>query len=454
MSESSLTERLAAIVTRPVDQATRERAALHVLDWVGCAVLGARSEPGRRMAAWALTHGGGVRAAHGIGIGKTGLLPAVLMNGALGNIMEMDDVHRTSILHPGPVVVPAALAVAEATGSTGAGFLDAVVRGYEAVIRVGRSVGPGHYRFFHNTATCGPFGATTATASLLGLTPAQLVDALGNAGTATGGFWQMRLDRPNMAKQFHNARAAEAGVVAAELAAQGFTGPAQILEGKLGLYAATAPDATPHAVIADPDGPWLVYDTSFKPWPACRHAHATIDAALAVREEMREAGVAPEAIETVAIESYRDALTFCDRPEPKTIGDAKFSLQHAAAVTLLDGPPPLAVFEPPFLDEPRIAGLRAKVKVSAAEPYVSAFPARYGAGIRITAAGRRFEAAVATALGDPENPIDSAQVEAKARALLAAAGCQAPQIEALTAACLALPSGGSVAALANALPQG
>lgn len=455
MSESSLTEQLAAIVSRPVDQAARGRAALHVLDWVGCAVLGAQAEPGRRMAAWARTHGpGGSRTAHGIGIGRTGLLPAVLLNGALGNIMEMDDVHRTSILHPGPVVLPAALAVAEATGASARDFLDAVVRGYEAVIRIGRSVGPGHYKFFHNTATCGPFGAAAASGSLLGLTPAEMVDALGNAGTATGGFWQLRLDRPNMAKQFHNARAAEAGVIAAELAAQGFSGPAQILEGRLGLYAATAPDANPLAVIENPGGPWLVYDTSFKPWPACRHAHAVIDAALAVRAQLQHAGLAPEAIETVSIESYRDALTFCDRPEPKTIGDAKFSLQHAAAVTLLDGAPPLAVFEPPFLDDPRIAALRRKVSVAAAEPFVSAFPERYGAGMRVQAGGQVFEAVIPTALGDPENPIDPAAVEAKARALLTAAGCSAASIDALVAACLALPAGGLVAALAEALPQG
>lgn len=455
MSAPSLTEQLAVILARPVDAETRARAALHVLDWVGCAVLGARAEPGKRMAAWARLHGGGEagRMAHGIGIGRAGLLQAVLMNGAVGNIMEMDDVHRTSILHPGPVVIPAALAVAEAAKASGDEFLDATVRGYEAVIRIGRSVGPGHYKFFHNTATCGPFGAAAAAGSLLRLSPAQMVDALGNAGTATGGFWQLRLDRPNMAKQFHNARAAEAGVIAAELAAQGFTGPAQILEGKLGLYAATAPDATPDAVTADPQGAWLVYDTSFKPWPACRHAHATIDAALAVRATLLAGGIEPDSAEEITVESYRDALVFCDRPEPKTVGDAKFSLQHAAAVTLLDGPPPLAVFEPPFLDNPRTAALRSKVQVAGAEPYLSAFPERYGAGIRVKTREGVFEASVPTALGDPENPIDHARIVAKARSLLEAAGCARAQIDRLVEATLALSSGGPVAALAQALPQ-
>jgi 2-methylcitrate dehydratase PrpD len=462
MSDASLTARLAAILARPVEAETRARAALHVLDWVGCAVLGGQSEAGRAiregLRGLGGTPAGGTAEfgpAHAIGLGPTGLLPAVLMNGALGNILEMDDVHRTSILHPGPVVVPAALALAEARGATAEDFLAAVVRGYEAVIRIGRSVGPGHYKFFHNTATCGPFGAAAAAASLMGLSESQTVDALGNGGTATGGFWQLRLDRPNMAKQVHNARAAEAGVLAAVLAHKGVTGPAQILEGPLGLYAATAPDADPAAVTCAPDGPWLIADTSFKPWPACRHAHATIDAALAVRRQLQAAGIGPAAITAVQVESYRDALVFCDRPTPKTVGDAKFSLQHAAAVTLLDGPPPLSAFEPPaFRDDARIAALRARVSVAAAEPYVSAFPERYGASVRADAGGRRFEASVPTALGDPENPIDAAQVEAKARALLAAAGLSPGAVDRLVAAALALADGGTVNALAEALPPG
>jgi 2-methylcitrate dehydratase PrpD len=209
----------------------------------------------------------------------------------------------------------------------------------------------------------------------------------------------------------------------------------------------------PKAVTAEPDGPWLIGDTSFKPWPACRHAHATIDAALCARDALRAAGLTPMAIDTVLVESYADALAFCDRPEPKTVGDAKFSLQHAAAVTLLDGPPPLGAFEPPALSQARIAGLRARVRVAAAEPFVSAFPQRYGARVLVTAAGRSFDAVVPAALGDPENPLEPAAVEAKARALLAAAGTPPPQVEALVAAALALSEGGSVAAMAAALPR-
>src|SRR6476646_680257 len=152
----TIAESLADILLRPVDACSRERAALHVLDWVGCAVLGSDGEAGRVLRSWALAEGAGPCRA--LRAGSRNLPTALLLNGALGNEGEMDDVHRTSILHPGPVVVPTAIAVAEREGATSAEMLDAAVRGYEASIRIGAAVGPGHYRFWHNTASCGPFG--------------------------------------------------------------------------------------------------------------------------------------------------------------------------------------------------------------------------------------------------------------------------------------------------------
>jgi 2-methylcitrate dehydratase PrpD len=119
-------------------------------------------------------------------------LGAALGNGGLGNVLEMDDVDKRAVLHPGPVVVPAALAAAQDRGASGEAFLDAIVRGYEAVIRIGRAVGPGHYRYWHNTGTCGPFGSAAAAASLYGLSQEQTAWALGLAGTQASGLWQTR----------------------------------------------------------------------------------------------------------------------------------------------------------------------------------------------------------------------------------------------------------------------
>ena len=170
----SLTRNLARILGRQVEHEARERAALHLLDWIGCAVIGTGEPAGRLLLKHAAKHPSGSYAVVG---GRSVSAPeqAAFCNGGLGNILEMDDVHRTAILHPGPVVIPAAFAAAQSCGATAETFLDSLVRGYEADIRIGSAVGPGHYTNWHNTSTCGLFGAAASVASVLGLNEDQMV---------------------------------------------------------------------------------------------------------------------------------------------------------------------------------------------------------------------------------------------------------------------------------------
>ena len=441
----SLTQDLAALLRREVTQSDRERAALHVLDWIGCAVIGAATPVGAVTKDYgALQPAGPCKA---IGVGEVRAETAAFVNGAYGNVLEMDDIHGPSILHPGPVVIPAALACAQAVGADSASFLDAVVRGYDAVIRIGTSVGLGHYKYFHNTATCGPFGAAAAAGVLLGLDDDGLVHALGNAGTSAGGLWQVRHEDA-MSKQLHTARAAQSGLVTAQLAARGFTGPAFILEGEHGFYAALCSDADPSLVTAGPGDRWRIFDTSFKPWAACRHAHAITDAALLLREQVDPADVA-----RVAVRSYADAVAFCDRPEPATTVEAKFSAQHVVAVVLVDGPPTLASFDPPAIARTDLAAARARVTIEAAEPYASAYPMHYGAEVEATlASGGVVSAAVRDALGDPANPVSEDAVTAKARELMAAGGMLEQNIAAIVGATGALAAGGTLDEMTALLP--
>ena len=448
MTAPGLTRRLARLLARPVSAEDRARAALHVLDWAGCAVIGAETPAGRATAAFGAAYGAGPCSVVG---GDRRLAPAgaAFVNGAFGNVLEMDDIHRTSILHPGPVVIPAALAAAEARGAPAAALLDAVVRGYEAVIRVGASVGTGHYALWHNTSTCGPFGAAAAVAALAGLDEDATVWALGNAGTQAAGPWRMRHERV-MSKQLHTARAAESGLAAAELAALGFTGPEAILEGEQGFYAAMCPDPRPEVVTADPEAPWRLWDVSFKPWPACRHAHPTLDAALALRAQ----GVRPEDVASAHVETYAEAVRFCDRVAPETELEAKFSLQHAVAVALAEGPPTLAHFRPEAAARPDLAAFRPRVAIAAAEPFAAAFPARYGAAVTVALRdGSSLRAEAPDALGDPDNPVDEARLTAKARELCEAAGRSPAQTDRLLAAALALAENAPLAAFASALAE-
>lgn len=446
----------------PVAAHDRARASLHVLDWLGTATLGQfhPAAAGFRQTADRPDHtdsAGGNASVTMLDGRRADYWCALQTNAAMGNVLEMDDLHRTSILHPGPVIVPAAIAVAEMLNASGAALLNAIVRGYEATIRIGAALGTTHYRYFHNTSTCGAFGAAAAAASLFNLDTAQTVSALANAGSRTGGLWQMRHEQCET-KSLHNVMAAQSGVQAAMLAARGVRGPAHLLEGVQGLFAAMSVDADPLLVVANLDAGWRIHEVSFKPWPACRHAHPAMDAAMAVRALLTcestasgstasAASVASidsiDSIESIEVSTYRSAIDFCDRPQPATELDAKFSLQHAVAVCLTKGAPAMHDFAPANLQQVQVAALRRKVKVTEDVAMTSLFPQHYSAAVTVKLAdGRSISHIQHDAWGDPELPLTSTDVTHKARRLLIAANLT--NTEAYISSTLALAQADSV----------
>lgn len=389
MADHSLIERLAQHLQRPIENIVRTRSRLHLLDWLGCVAGARRSEIAQIQMGFSADAAAGKAA-------------------WLGNVLEMDDVHRTAILHPGPVVWPAVLGLG---GDRIDEALDAGVRGYEAMIAIGAMLDGRHYAFWHNTATAGGFGAAATAAFRLGANEAQLVSALGLAGSVTGGFWQMRHE-PVMAKQWHLAHAMRTGSEAARQAVAGVTGPRFILEGPQGLFAATC-DAPKPLELRDA---WRIGEVSFKPWGACRHAHPAIDAALELKARGALAG-------KVTVSTYRDALVFCDRPDPQSVIDAKFSLQHAVAIVMERGAPQLADFEPDAIAA--LAGARALVTVVEGDDFTHDYPAHFGAAVS-TEMG---SIVLSDARGDPERPLSEAGVIDKARALMAWGGIDAGAAE-------------------------
>lgn len=368
MSEPLLTQ-LSERLARPVGESDRQRARLHLLDWLAC-VAGARQSA----EAQAFTGFQGdptVRATY------------------LGNVLEMDDVHRTALLHPGPVVWPAAV---RGQSDSMNDVLDAAVRGYEAMIAIGGSLDAHHYAHWHPTATAGIFGTAAADASTAGLDQERVAHALALAGSVAGGFWQMR-HSTNQAKQWHLLHVLITGWQASEYAELGLTGPLDLLEGPQGLFAAMTKEPGP---LTENGDSWLIHQVSFKPFAACRHAHPAIDAAM----ELRKAGkLAPP----FHVETYADALAFCDRPDPVTELDARFSLQHAVAV-VADG----RKAEPADFTETAIAelaDLRAQVSVAEDPAITARYPAHFGAR------ANGFE--LVDTLGDPERPVGEDAIIAK-----------------------------------------
>jgi len=419
----SLTRDLARLIAaKPVAVGDLAAAASFVLDTLVNAIAARHSPPGQILRDW--------YAGRPSDTGRRAFL-----FGALAHILEMDDLHRESVTHPGCVVVPAAWAMAAQHGTGAHDLLRAVLAGYEAVCRIGNAVGRAHYEVWHNTSTCGPFGAAMAAAILLELREEPTVWALGNAGTQSAGLWQF-LEEGAMSKHLHAGRAAESGVLAAQLAARGFTGPAKILEGRKGLFVAACPDATPERVLAAPEAPWQLTLTSIKPWPSCRHTHPAVDAALELHGR-----VAAGSIAEVRIETYRAALALCDRAAPTSEYEAKFSLQHCAAAALTDGELTLRSFD--GAARARLAALAARVTAVATETYEAAYPERWGARVTMrTTAGETLVAARAACKGDPENPVTPKELRSKAAMLLQHGGFASERAASLIEAVLALPDGG------------
>ena len=433
MSERSLTEHLSSWLVRwrntglPADELTTARR--YVLDWLGSALAGAVTDPGASLVDYARAQPVGPTSVVGVGLARSPEV-AALVNGGLSHIVEMDDLDRGSVLHPGAVVIPAALAVAERDRATGHTFLSAVVAGYEVAIRLGEAVGKRHYYYFHNTGTCGVFGAAAAAGWLLGLTEEQFVWAFGNAGTQAAGLWEFNTDG-DMSKHLHAGRAAANGVLAADLARRGFTGARCILEGDRGFFAATAPDANPVALanfwtLNPPSHSFKIGGVSIKPHASCRHTHAAIDAALDLRAQLGGQASSAQAVSDAArihVNTYQAVLDLCDEPDPQTPYAGKFSLQYCVASALCRGHVGLADFTPEAIGDPTVRRLLSRISASMDQGYEARYPAEWPSGIRLTLAnGSILSAAVDHPRGDPENPITPDELTDKFRQLAAYAG--------------------------------
>ena len=422
----SLTEQLLLdLKKQSFTDADRDRAAIHLLDWLACCSLGRKSLAAEVYQAYlAEEYCQNQHPCNVIFAQKCYWQDALLINGALGNILEMDDIHRSSILHPGPVVIPAALVIAQKYDLPMKQLLNAIILGYEITIRLGEAIGRSHYQYFHNTATCASMGAALAVSYLLNLSTKQTLSALGNVGSRTGGLWQMRNEKV-LTKQWHNSEAARAGTMSAILASKGLTGPKYILEGAQGIFKALSNDAMPENFLKSAEN-WRIFDCSFKPWPACRHVHAAIDVVLTALKKVPQT-ITVNDIETVVIYTYNDALIFCDKATPETELQAKFSIQHAVAAVLMWGSPKLEHYHQDKLGALKLA--RAKIKLLESSTLENNYPAHYGAMCEITLdSGEIITEKITDTLGDPERPLSLAQIKDKAKMLMHAAGLSSTKI--------------------------
>jgi 2-methylcitrate dehydratase PrpD len=397
-----------------------------ILDWLA-SVLAGSTQPPAQMARRAVASIGGRPEADVLGAGvRADVLRAAFLNGLAAHIVELDDLHRPSTTHAGAPVIAAALVAAEREGASGQRLIEAVVVGFDVAIRIAEAVNPSHYRFWHNTATCGTFGAAAAVAKVLDLDPQRFAQALGSAGTTAAGLWEFLQDGA-MSKHLHAGQAAQNGALAAYLAREGFTGARAILEGEKGFFQAMAVDAEPGRISNRLGETFKITENSFKLYPCCGHTHTAIAAALMVRDH---GAVEPDAILQVLVGTYRAALDITGNSEPTTPYQAKFSLPYVVAAALRWGRVGLREFEPAATDDPQVrsvmARLRAEVDPRLDARYPDLWPATVALRLRD---GRTLRETVDRVPGEDGQALSLEDLERKFSELLAWAKAQAPEAE-------------------------
>ena len=397
---------------------TREVVRIVLLDTLGCGVYGYATPWAKKLLQWAKA--GAPAKGEATVWGETAqslrVSDAALVNGTAVHAFELDDYHQAK-LHPGAVVIPAAVAMAEKLGASGEQLVTAIAAGYEVMIRSSLALNPSAARLrgWHLTGVCGPFGAAAACASLLKLNVEQTAWALGLAGTQGSGLWAFNADG-TMSKRFHAGRAAQSGVMAAELAALGFTGPTQIYEFHDGGVLKAFSDASDPAPLTRGLGKVFHLDaTSIKPYSCCGSAHSYVDAALELR---RRLGTAWDAKRPVRLGMAKVVQVQCGFDYvPSSSLNAQMSLRYIVAAALTEGHALPAQFSDAKIADPALTGLAGRIQCEHDPALDQLYPARFAAWVAAEDQGQWLRVDVLDPLGSPANPVDAQGVVEKFRGI-------------------------------------
>lgn len=441
----ALAARVLAIDAADLDAADHEQIARLLFDVAACAYGGTRQATVAAITRWARPYDGGGKAGV-IGAGLRVPAPvAALANGTAAHSYELDDTHDPSMSHPASVVVPAALAAAAETNSTGADFVAAVIAGYEAMTRIGVAANASHViEFgFHPTALFGGFGAAAAAARLKGLDSAGLRCAWGHVLSMASGSMQFSDESTGTAvKRVHAGYAAQQGVLAVELAIADVGAPQRALDGKYGFFELYGRE--PRIELLLQDRPRLaIHDISFKPYACCRQFHSMIDGLRTATDNF----ATTQAIEAIAVRGPQVLADQHMLRRPASPMAAQYSLPFVVGATLEFGPTRYDAFASENLGNTAILRWADMVEVDYDAELQAQYPAHFGTEVAVRFAdGTARTERVLDSRGTPARPFDWEQLHEKARALTA--GCRPPlDLDLLQEAVQVLPRAKDVSVL-------
>jgi len=402
-----------------IPQAIRHEGKRALLNWLGCALGGCHDES-VDVALRTLQPFAGKQSASVIGRSdRLDPLNAALVNALSSNILDYDDTHMKTVIHPSVPVAAAVLALGEHRQAKGADLLHAFILGIEVECRIGNAVSPEHYAAgWHITATCGVLGVAAAAGKLLGLDSQRMIWALGIAATQASGLTAMM---GSMSKSYNMAHAAKSGLIAALLAERHFTSSDRAIEAPRGFAHVLAANPKLDQITDRLGQTWELSWNAYKPFPCGIVLHAAIDGCL----ELREAhALTADAIERVDVRLHPLALDLAGKPAPTTGLEGKLSVYHALAVALLYGKAGVGEFTDECVRRPDVLALRGTVDATPDESLDKA-----AAHVLIALKdGRTVERDVPYAIGSLEKPMSDRALEVKFHELAAGTACDADEL--------------------------
>lgn len=406
-----ITRELARFIVRShaedIPESARREATRSLVNWMGCALGGAHHEAIGRAVEALRPFSGRARASILGRAERFDCLHAALLNGMSAHVLDFDDTHLRTLLHPSVPVASALLALAELEPFSGRTFLDAFIIGVDIECRIANAIYARHNVSSYITGTAGVFGAAAAAGRVMGLDERQMTFALGIAATEAAGLREMA---GTMCKSFVHGRAAQNGMVAALMARRGFTSSERAIEAPRGFVQVLAPGSSLGEIVEGLGERWEILLNTYKPYACGVVCHPAIDGCLRLREAH---SLIPVSVAALKLRVHPLALKLTGIEVPRSGLESKWSLYHSAAVVIADGAAGERQYTDARVDDPAIVALRGKVSAEA-DPTLRDDEAH----VEITLSdGRVLSEHIAHATGSAANPLADDGLEAKFRAL-------------------------------------